>query len=389
VPIDDIRTVCFVGAGTMGCFNALMAALGGYDVIVYDLKQDSLDQVHGRQQEIADLLVANGLIPAESVPDALGRVQTTPDLTIATAEADLVSESVFERLDLKRQIHAQLDQVCPPATILTTNTSTLLISDIEDVVARGDRFAALHSHLGASLYDIVGGPRTSSTTIDILQRYVRSIGGEPLVLKKEHPGYVLNAMLGPLLTAAMVLVAEGLCTIEQVDRAWMLQRRAPMGPFGIIDLFGLDLICDSWAHRQHDGDDLDLKQKILAFLEPYRASGELGMKSGKGFYNYPEPAYAAADFLQDHDDLRLPQFVLTKSLLQDAVLLAAGGIAEPAVIDRAWMVATTLDQGPFAILDELGIDEFRGMLDSPQNRLTTEDSAKISAYLQQYVAGKG
>ncbi len=143
----------------------------------------------------------------------------------------------------------------------------------------------------------MGGPRTSAATIDILQRYVLSTGGVPLVLKKEYPGYVLNAMLGPLLGCALLLVADGVASPEDVDRAWMGGRGATMGPFGMMDLFGVNVIHDSWQYRREDPFTARLRPKILALLQPMIDKGELGMKSGRGFYQYPAPQYQQSDFL--------------------------------------------------------------------------------------------
>jgi len=206
--IDEIDTVLYVGAGTMGSANALVAAIAGYDVILHDARQENLETVSERHDGAAGFLVQTGFCTAETVAAARKRVFLEADLEKAAAKADLVSESIFEDLTLKREIHGRLDALCPGSTILTTNTSTLLVSQIEDAVERGDRFAALHSHLGTLLVDIVGGPRTSPQTIDILRRYVQSLGAVPLVLQKEHPGYVFNAMNGPVLRSAVQLVLD-------------------------------------------------------------------------------------------------------------------------------------------------------------------------------------
>jgi len=350
--IKEIQTVCFVGAGSMGCANSLVAAISGYDAVIFDVNQESLARVPDTQKEMAAFLVGSGYCTEADIAAGLARISCTDDLATATANADLVSESVFEDLALKRKIHKQLDELCPAKTILTTNTSALLVSDIEDAVDRGDRFAALHSHLGSPLVDIVGGPRTSAATIDVLKRYVLSTNNVPLVLKKENRGYVLNAMIGPVLATAMMLVIEGAVSKEDVDRAWMLHRRARMGPFGMMDLFGLNLIYDSWQYKQPDATSDALKPKVLSFLNPYLQKGELGMKTGKGFYSYPGPAYERPEFLHENANVSIAHDALTTAFLQSAQELAANGVATREEIDRAWMVGMKLDIGPFGILDE-------------------------------------
>jgi 3-hydroxybutyryl-CoA dehydrogenase len=319
--IPEIKTVCFVGAGTMGCYNAMAAALSGYRAVLYDVSEESLENIEASLTETAAFLAGGGYCSAEDIPAAMDRITATPDLVAATAEADLVSESVFEQLDIKRDIHRRLDAVCPPHTIITTNSSILTVSEIEDVVARGSRFAALHTHLGSPLVDIVAGPRTDAAIVDILERYVNSTGGVPLVLKKEYPGYVLNAMLGPLLATALSLHLREKASVESVDTAWMSGQDAPMGPFGMMDLFGLNLICDTWQYRERDDALQNLKPDVLALLQPMVECGQCGMKSGAGFYQYPDPAYQRAEFAQQGSGDELYQ-ALSVALISNAILLA-------------------------------------------------------------------
>ena len=357
--IEEIQTVCFVGAGTMGCFNAIKAATSGYDVVLYDIDEENLRQSTQRCQGLAEYLAATGYCVSDNIPAAMARISRIPDLALATGEADLVSESVFERLDIKRDVHSKLDETCPAKTILTSNSSYLLLSQFEDVVQRGDRIAALHSYMASPLMDIVGGPRTSSATVDILKRYVESIHAVPLVLKKEYPGYVLNAVLGPVLATAMFLLIEGLGDCEAVDRAWMRHRHAPMGPLGILDMIGLGPVHDSWLHREDEGPIPGLRPGVLQLLSPMLARGALGMQAGSGFYQYPEPAYQKPDFLEAGPDREDLYGAMELALVGSAVLVAAHNVADPADIDRAWMVGTSLNTGPFAILEQTGAAQFK------------------------------
>jgi 3-hydroxybutyryl-CoA dehydrogenase len=384
--IKEIQTVCFVGAGTMGCYNSIAAAISGYDVVLYDVDEATLAQVPGRHAEMAAFLVGGGYCTEDAVPTALARVSPVSDLRAATANADLVSESVFERLDIKRDTHRLLDEVCPAHTILTTNSSALLVSEIETAVKRGDRFAALHSHLGAPLVDIVGGPRTSAATIDVLRRYVLSTGGVPLILKKEYPGYVLNAMLGPLLGCALALVAEGVAAPEDVDRAWISGRGATMGPFGMMDLFGVNVIYDSWQYRKEDPSSAIPRAKILALLQPMIDNNELGMKSGRGFYQYPDPGYGKPGFAAQAGSHEPIYHALLAALIGNAVLVAAHEVAEPADIDRAWMTGTYLDAGPFAILAQMGVASFLPILaaEVAAGRFSADRAERAADYLQRH-----
>lgn len=301
MPIDEVKKVCVVGAGTMGSRISLQCAIHGYEVTVYDVSEEVLQRAPARQKEIAERIVTMGALSRDEVDGGLTRVTFTADPKEAAANADLLSESVFERVPLKREIHAQFDELCPPGTILTTNTSSLLVSDIEDAVRRGDKFAAMHFHGIGSLVDIMRGPRTSDETVAILKRFVRSVGEVPMVMKKEKGGYLYNSMLGGLLRAAWELVAGGYAEPQDVDRAYMLVTRNPVGPFGMMDGIGLNVIADAGSAARSQGGDM-LPQETGELLRPYIERGDLGMKTGKGFYTYPNPAYQQPDFLSGGDD---------------------------------------------------------------------------------------
>jgi enoyl-CoA hydratase/3-hydroxyacyl-CoA dehydrogenase len=365
--IPEINTVCFIGAGSMGCYNSLLAALAGYRVALYDISQETLDQVDARQRQFGDSIVVAGLCLQQHIDQALTLVTLHSELESIADSIDLVSESITEQLDIKRDTHAYLDSVFPPQTIITTNTSILLVSEIEDVLQRGDKFAALHSHLGATLFDIVAGPRTSQGTIDILQRYVVSLNCVPLISQKENPGYIFNAMFGPLLARGLELVIEGIATQEEVDLAWMLSRSSPIGPFGLMDYLGLNVIYDSWARERTEVERPDYPARVLDFLAPFIEQNNLGVKTGKGFYNYPEASYQQPDFYIPQQDLTTIDRVynaLICELILAAILIAQKQVATAEVIDQAWRVATSLDKGPFAILHEMGSATFMARLQS-------------------------
>ena len=296
MPIDEIRKICFVGSGTMGCFNSLVSAVAGYDVVLYDVSEETLQSVTQRHQMLGMAMIERWDMTEEKLKAGLARVRTTADAAEAAADADLLSESVFERVGLKREVHGQFDRLCPSKTIMTTNTSTLLVSQIEDVVDRGDRFAALHFHLLATLVDIVPGPRTDPKTIDVLERFARSIGQIPIIAKKENKGYLHNAMLVDWLKSGLRLVADGVVDLGDVDRSWMIVHQGS-GPFAVMDGVGLNVVFDAIEGEFEQTGDEALKG-MLEVLRPHIERGELGVKTGKGFYAYPEPAFMQSGFLE-------------------------------------------------------------------------------------------
>jgi 3-hydroxybutyryl-CoA dehydrogenase len=383
-PIDEIRTVAYIGAGMMGCVNSLVAAVSGYDVVLHDASDDMLGSVGERQAGIGAFMVGSGYCTPAALAAGLERVSTSADLADALADADLVSESIYEDRDAKRSVFRLADELAPPRAILTTNTSALLVSDLEDAVERGDRFAALHSHLGALLYDIVGGPRTSTDTIDTLRRFVETLGGTPMVLKKEHPGYVFNSMNGQVMQMAVRLVLDGHATFEQVDRAWMADRDAPMGPFGMMDLFGLDLMRDSWRRPSKDAHREALRTRIEPFLAEYVDSGRLGQKSGSGFYAYPDPGYQQPGFADAEPASEIASNALLGALVAAAVAIEADDVADRADIDEAWRAATGQPVGPFGILEDVGVESVIAVLAElrAQRLIAAETVEAVRSHLQ-------
>lgn len=384
--IEEIQTVCFVGAGTMGCINSLVAAISGYTVELYDISDETLKQVEQRYREFGPFLVGAGYCTPAALGAAFKRISVGSDLNKAVADADLVSESVPENKELKREIHQKLDDLCPAKTILTTNTSNLLVSDIEDAVNRGDRFAALHSYLASRLVDIVAGPRTTAETIDILSRYVESLELVPMVMKKEYPGYVMNSLLQSILMTANALVVEGLATVEDVDRAYMIHLKAPMGPFGIMDMIGLDMINSAMGQVQDTVWMVEpMKQKITALFEDRVERGELGSKAGKGFYTYPAPAYQQADFTEETGNEAEIFQAIAFAFVRRAVTIALAEVAEPEEIDRTWMVGTGIDIGPFGILKRMGTNEFLDISSNLHSLIALEslsDNEAVESYIK-------
>ena len=209
-------------------------------------------------------------------------------------------DGVRLRVTVKGEVLGRLNAVCPPHTIFTTNTSTLLPSMYAAATGRPDRFCALHFHLpvwSANVADVMAHPGTSEDTLLAVAAFARRIGQTPIVLRQEHSGYVFNDMFNALNTAAINLVASGVTTIEDVDRAWMGIMKMPVGPGGWLDDIGLDTvwrITDFWAGVTKDP---RLRQNA-ALLKEYVDAGRLGVKSGQGFYSYPNPAYAATGFIE-------------------------------------------------------------------------------------------
>ncbi len=296
--IEDIRCVLVIGAGTMGQQIALQCAMHGYEVIVYDIESAALDSARARINAYAAHLVGQTRLSHLDADTALSRLRFTINPQDA-ARADLLSESVPEDPALKAKVLARFNQICPPHTIFTTNTSSLVPSMFADATGRPAQFAALHFHSyvwDSNVADIMPHPGTAAETVAVIEAFARRIGQIPIVLKKESYSYVFNAMLNALNRAALTLAASGVAAVEDIDRAWMGVMKMPVGPFGILDTVGLKTAWDITQYWATALGDPQL-QANADFLKGYVDRGRLGVKTGQGFYTYPDPAFARPGFL--------------------------------------------------------------------------------------------
>ena len=297
--VDDIRKVLVVGTGLMGQKIALQCARCDYDVVAYDAFPKSLENARQKIPAFAADLVAQQKMTPEASEAALSRIHYTSRPEDG-ADADLLSESVLEDPDLKAKVFAQFNQVCQPKTIFTTNTSTLLPSMYAEASGRPAQFAALHFYgvFDHNLADVMPHPGTSPEILEILAAFAKRLKQVPLVLKKEYPGYVANTIWGAMNTAAIkIALVDKVASIEDVDRSVMLHLGMPCGPFGFNDHIGLDTIWHVMQSNAKISGDTTIQQVADEFKRDYIDKGWLGVKSGRGFYSYPDPAYLRPDFL--------------------------------------------------------------------------------------------
>lgn len=299
---SDIQNVTILGAGTMGQEIGLLMAVCGHRVTMYDITEAALRTALERQKGLLRMMNKTGYLDAAENEGVLGRLRFTADPTEAAGDADLVSESVPEDIKLKEGLYRQFAGLWPERTLLTTNTSTLLPSMFAEATGRPAQFMALHFHPHvwiSNVADVMPHAGTAPETVQVVQDFAVRIRQIPILLQRESAGYVFNAMLGPLINAAAGLVARGVATPEDVDRAFMGIMRTKLGPMGMMDLIGLDTVYRvTVAGTQLPGATPPPGlQKILALVQGMMDAGRLGIKSGRGFYEYPNPAYTRPDFL--------------------------------------------------------------------------------------------
>ncbi len=292
--LTDIKNVLILGSGTLGLRIGLQSAISGFNTTIYDIHEDAFTSAKKIQASILKNLIERNRITNEESIEIINRITFTTDALKAAADADFVSESVVEDLEIKKKVWSQFAQLCPSHTIFTTNTSYLMPSQFAAETGRPEQFCAFHFHdvFWANVVDIMPHPTTAPWLTDLLMEMGKKLNQTPVFVKKESPGYIFNAMLVALIGAAGALVTYDIGSIEDVDRSWMGNFKMEMGPFGILDTIGLETV---W-HITNTLPDTKSK-KFTVLLKTYVDAGKLGVKSGEGFYKYPNPAFQEKEFI--------------------------------------------------------------------------------------------
>ena len=280
-----MKKIVVIGSGTMGLDIAQVFAQKGYDVVVRDISDEILSRAQARLNKGLDKLVSKGKMDEAGKADVLAKMTFTTDLKLA-ADADLVVEAAVENLDIKKSIFAELDQICKSETILASNTSSISITAIAAATKREDKFIGMHFFNPATvmkLVEVIRGAKTSDETCQTIVELSKAIGKEPVEVN-EAPGFVVNKILIPMINEACDLVYTGVASVEGVDTAMKLGANHPMGPLALGDLVGLDVclaIMDTLYNETHDS-----KYRASLLMRKMVRAGQLGRKTGKGFYDY-------------------------------------------------------------------------------------------------------
>jgi 3-hydroxybutyryl-CoA dehydrogenase len=286
---SDIINVAIVGAGTMGCRIAGQCLLCGKLVYLYDISDRALERA------VAQIRASlAGEMDGPAVEAAMARLHTCQSLAECVANVALVLENVPEDLDLKRWVFAEIDRLAPPEVLIGTNSSSIPPSRLASATHRPDRF--YNANFSPPAVEVMGHPGTSEETLRAVEAFLVSIEMVPLRVKREIMGYALNRTWRAVKRETLHLVAEGYVDFEDLDRGWILNFHSPWGPFGLMDIVGLDVVRDiELQYYEATGDEHD---RPPAFLETCVAQGRLGVKSGQGFYTYPVPEYERPGWLQ-------------------------------------------------------------------------------------------
>jgi 3-hydroxybutyryl-CoA dehydrogenase len=291
------KRVGIVGAGTMGQRLSFGCVISGIETRLFDIRQDVLEvAAHEVRRLIADREKC-GALSAGTTKSAMARLTVCQTLEACVVHTDLVIETVPENVELKRQVFADIDKHADASTLIGTNTSSIPGSWLATATRRPDKiFNANFGGPDDLKVEVMGHSGTSPETMQAVVAFICDLGLVPIVVNGENVGYALNRVWRAVKKEVLYILEHGYLTAEEVDRGWMLDWGVKIGPCGLMDRIGLDVVRDiEMIYYRASGHPSDQPSPLLHKMI---ASGKLGAKTGEGFYKYPNPAYEHADFIE-------------------------------------------------------------------------------------------
>ena len=296
--MKKIQNVTIVGSGTQGSMLAFRSAVYGRNVCIYDVNSDALNTALKKIRGWFDEYVENGIVGREFADEAFSGLTTTMDVNEAFCNADLAIENVPEILSLKQKVWADIDKAAPADMLLTTNSSSLKSSDIAKGVKRKEKTFNVNfmTPTKDDLVEVMWNACTSDETKKLAMDFLKAQKNVPIVTQKEIKGFSLNRVWRAMKKECLKLWSEGYISPEDFDRAFVLEWNTEYGPFALMDKVGLDIVRQiELTYYDESGDPSDIPPKALDELIE---KGWLGEKTGKGFYEYPDPAYRDPKWLR-------------------------------------------------------------------------------------------
>lgn len=286
--IQAVKKICVLGAGQMGKQIALNCALYGYDTTVYDAFEKALEGLKGWAEGYLDSRVKKGKLTEEQKREALAHFHAEPSLQAAGNNADIVIEAVIEDMDIKNELFQKLDGIVRADTIIATNSSYMPSSKFAQSISNPGRLANMHYFnpaLVMQLVEVVKGEHTAEETIETLMEFARKTGKSPIYVRQEIEGFIVNRIILKVLDEAYYLMENGIATVEEIDLAMEKGANYPMGPFRLEDFTGIDT-----TYYIKDRQFKETGEKPIGYDSHQKKveAGELGRKTGKGWYSYEQ-----------------------------------------------------------------------------------------------------
>lgn len=287
--MSEIKQISVLGSGIMGHGIAQVAAqVGKYDVTLYDIEQGLIDKGLVLIRKSLQNLVVKGQISGEEMAVIMKRIRGTSDMSAAVSEADLVIEAVTESAPVKKELFQKIDRYIKSDTIVSTNTSAISITELASVMNQPQNFCGLHFFNPPQiikLVEVIRGARTSSDAIQIIMNVAQRMGKEPVYVKKDSPGFIVNRILMPALNEAVELYSEGVADRDDIDKAIKLGLNWPVGPLMLIDYIGVDT---TLAIAQVLEREMGSKFRPSDVLKRMVQAKKLGKKTAEGFYDWAQ-----------------------------------------------------------------------------------------------------
>jgi 3-hydroxybutyryl-CoA dehydrogenase len=283
----EIKVIGVLGAGTMGNGLAQVASQAGYQVIMRDIEDRFVQNGLNAIEKFLSKSVEKGKMTGDQKKGVLSRIKGTTKME-DLKDVDFVIEAVFEDLDLKKKIFKQLDELTRSSVILTTNTSSMSVTEVAMATKRPEKVAGMHFFNPAPLMrlvEVIRGFHTNNETVQTIMEIAKKMGKEPVEVKKDTPGFIVNRLMVPHMIEAVRMVEEGIASIEDIDKAVKLGLNYPMGPFELMDLTGVDIALHVTEYLYNELNK-ENKWSTPTLLRSMMRAGKLGRKTGGGWYKY-------------------------------------------------------------------------------------------------------
>ncbi|WP_416841105.1 3-hydroxyacyl-CoA dehydrogenase NAD-binding domain-containing protein [Haloferax sp. DFSO52] len=376
--VDDINTITVLGAGNMGHGIAEVAALAGYNVVLRDIKDEFVQKGYDQIEWSLNKLAEKDRLSQEDADAAFDRVTPVVDLEEAVADADVVIEAVPEKMSIKKEVYTDLEAFAPDHTVFATNTSSLSITELSEVTERPERFCGMHFFnppVRMDLVEVISGAHTADETLELIEDLAETMGKTPVRVRKDSPGFIVNRILVPLMNEAAWIVHSGDATMAEVDSTTKYDLGLPMGSFELADYVGIDV---GYHVLEYMHEVLGDAYKPCPLLSEKVEEGNLGQKSGKGFYDYEGGEGAQVPHGEGSEAVKNR---LLGVMANEVAGLIGNDVAHADAIDRAVKLGGRFPDGPAKMADTAGIATLVDTLDELHDE-TGEDRYEAVDYIR-------
>lgn len=353
--MSSIRKITVIGSGTMGHGIAQVSAMAGYSISLRDVEQKFLDSAIAKIKWSLEKLFQKQKISEMEMQNILGRIQLTTDLKEGLHNSDLVIEAVPEDLVLKKKVYEGIDEFAESKTLYASNTSTLPITEIASLTSRPDRFIGLHFFNPPQLMqlvEVIPGKETKTNIVDNAMSFIRSLGKQPILCRKDVAGFIINRIFIPLVHEAAYCLERDHTSLVAIDSAVKEKMKFPMGIFELADYTGLDVIykatMEMYSRDKRVVNPHPIIQKLFE-------EGKYGQKSGSGFYEYKNEQYERINVptsdIQQYDPIKLVAFAAN-----NAGWLISNGACDETDLEKALKLGMGLKSELFGTVKSYGIE---------------------------------